>query len=162
MFNGGLDRFDWKILGKKEMYIPYNCYKAELVPEKEFLTGKHPNPDVLRFELHRVWVIEATLKKGKRHVNGRRLFYVDEDSWSIVTQDMYDRRGSLWRTRFATMKSRYNLPAVTKQAELFFDFNRPDYAITKILNGCKHPLRYDAVVPDNNFTPEWLRRTGRR
>jgi hypothetical protein len=75
---------------------------------------------------------------------------------------MYDRRGSLWRTRFATMKSRYNLPAVTKQAELFFDFNRPDYAITKILNGCQHPLRYDAVVPDNNFTPEWLRRTGRR
>jgi len=162
MFNGGLDRFDWKILGKKELYIPYNCYHAELVPEKEFLTGKHPNPAVLRFELHRVWIIEAKLKKGKRHVYGRRLFYVDEDCWSIVLQDMWDRRGSLWRTRLALMKSRYNLPAVTKQAEIFFDFNRPDYAITKILNGCKHPLRYDVVIPENNFTPEWLRRSGRR
>jgi len=162
MFNGALDRFDWKIAGKKEIYIPYNDYKAELVPEKEFLTGKHPNPEVLRFELHRVWVIESTVKKGKRHVYGRRTLYVDEDSWSVVMTDMYDRRGKLWRTRFALMKSRYNLPAVTKQAEIFFDFTRPDYALTKELNNCKHPLRYDVVIPESNFTPEWLRRTGRR
>ena len=162
IFNGALDRFDWRIVGKEEMYIPYNCYKAELVTEDELLTGKHINPAHLRFELHRVWVIEATLKKGKRHVYGRRLFYVDEDSWSAVMQDMWDRRGALWRTRFALMKSRYNLPAVVKQMEVMFDFTRPDYAVVKILNGTRHPLRYDVVVPDKNFTPEWLRRTGRR
>jgi hypothetical protein len=162
MFNGGLDRFDWKIIGKKELYIPYNCYDADLVPEKELMTGKHVNPDHVRFELHRVWIIEATLKKGKRHVYGRRMFYVDEDSWSVVTQDMYDRRGVLWRTRYALMKNRYNLPAVVKNLEAFYDFTRPDYAVTKILNELEHPLRYDAVVPDKNFTPEWLRRTGRR
>ncbi len=162
IFNGALDRFDWRIVGKREMYIPYNCYKAELVTEEELLTGKHINPAHLRFELHRVWVIEATLKKGKRHVYGRRLFYIDEDSWSGVMQDMWDRRGALWRTRFALMKSRYNLPAVVKEIEVMVDFTRPDYAVVKILNGTQNPLRYDVVVPDKNFTPEWLRRTGRR
>ena len=162
IFNGALDRFNWKIVGKKEMYIPYNCYKAMLVPEKELLTGKHVNPALLRFELHRVWVIEATLKKGKRHVYGRRVVFVDEDSWSGVTMDMYDRRGTLWRSRYSMMRNRYNLPAVVKDLEILIDFTRPDYGSVKILNGCKYPLRYDAVVPENNFSPEWLRRAGRR
>jgi hypothetical protein len=26
-YNGAIDRFDWKILGKKELYVPYNTYK---------------------------------------------------------------------------------------------------------------------------------------
>ncbi len=162
MFNGALDRFDWKIVGKKEMYIPYNCYKADLVPEKELLFPNHPNPAVIRWELHRVWVIDATLKKGKRHIYGRRMLYIDEDSWSVVLMDMYDRRGKYWRTRYSLMKSRYNLPAVVKNAEYEFDSTRPDYTIVKELNNCEHPMRYDVIIPDSNFTPGWLRRQGRR
>ncbi len=26
IFNGNLDRFDWKLVGKKEMYVPYNSF----------------------------------------------------------------------------------------------------------------------------------------
>jgi hypothetical protein len=162
IFNGALDRFNWKILGKKEMYVPYNCFLTDLVHEDELLIGKHPNPKCLRFELHRVWVIEATLRKGKRHVYGRRLFYIDEDSWTAISQDMWDRRGTLWRTRFSSIKSRYNLPAVVQMTDFMFDFTRPDYATTAAVNDTKHPLRSDKVIPDNVFTPEWLRRMGRR
>ncbi len=27
MFNGAMDRYDFKLIGKKEMYVPYNAYK---------------------------------------------------------------------------------------------------------------------------------------
>jgi len=162
VFNGALDRFDWKIVGKKEAYIPYNCYHCDLVPEKELLTGNHPNPEALRFELHRVWVIEATLKKGKRHVYGRRIFFADEDSWVLLTQDMFDRRGKLWRYRFSNAKSKYNISAVVQRAEFFFDITRKDYGTVETLNDVKNPMRNDVLIEDSYFTPENLRRMGRR
>ena len=69
MFNGSLDRYDWKLIGKKELYIPYNCYKPQLkVPLTEKCLGGHPDPEYWRWELHRVWVVEGTVKPGKRHV----------------------------------------------------------------------------------------------
>jgi len=162
IFNGALDRFDWKILGKKEVYIPYNCYQTDLVPKKDLLTGKHINPANIRFELHRVWLIEATLKKGKRHVYGKRHFYIDEDTWIAVVDVMWDRRGTLWKTQFGTLKAKYNLPAVVGGMGCIVDFNRPDYGVGAQINGTKHPLRHDVRVPDKVFTPEHLRRMGRR
>jgi hypothetical protein len=63
----------------------------------DMLKPGHVNPDYLRYELHRVWVVDATLKEGKRHINPRRTFYLDEDSWQILTMDHYDSQGNLWR-----------------------------------------------------------------
>ena len=90
MFNGSMDRFDFKLIGKKEMYVPYNCYKATyFIDEKELLGPHHPNPDPLRWELHRVWVVEGALKEGKRHNYSRRRYYIDEDSWLILAADNF-------------------------------------------------------------------------
>jgi hypothetical protein len=102
IFNGSMERFDFKLVGKKEMYIPYNNYKLnyEEVPAK-FITANHLDPDYLRWELHRVWVVEATLKPGKRHIYKTRIFYLDEDSWRAVTSDQYDERGGLFRGGFS-------------------------------------------------------------
>ena len=66
VFSGSPDRYDWKLLGKKRMIVPYNAYKASATttPRDGFLTPNHLNPDFLRYEEHRVWVLEATLKPG--------------------------------------------------------------------------------------------------
>ena len=98
MFNGAPDKYDWKLVGKKEIYVPYNAYKLQdpAVKFKDILTPLHMNPDHLRYELHRVWVVDATLKKGERHTYKRRTFYIDADSWQILRVDQNDTRDHLW------------------------------------------------------------------
>jgi hypothetical protein len=101
VFNGTIDRFDWKLVGKKELYIPYNAFgandfnaKFEDVAQQDAI-----NPASRHYELHRVWVIEATVKAGMRHLAPKRTFFLDEDSWNVVLADDYDAQGKLWKVR---------------------------------------------------------------
>ncbi|WP_298331495.1 DUF1329 domain-containing protein [Asticcacaulis sp.] len=99
VFGAGPGLYDWKLVGKKEMLVPYNTYKM-LQPDnpETLMTGPFLNPDYVRWELHRVWVVEATLKAGKRHTSPRSVYYVDEDSWLALLGDRWDVNGQLWRT----------------------------------------------------------------
>ena len=101
MFTGALDRYDFKLVGKKEMYVPYNSYK--LIDKsrkfKDMLGPEYVNRDLMRYEPHRVWVVEATVKDDKRHSFAKRVFHFDEDSWALLQVDMYDAKGNLWRVQ---------------------------------------------------------------
>ena len=103
VFNGGQDRFDFRLIGKREMLIPYNAFKlfdeSACAESKRYLKG-HPGPDCLRWELHRVWEVEATLKAGSRHVYAKRKFYFDEDQPEVGASDNYDAAGKLYRAVF--------------------------------------------------------------
>ena len=70
MYNGSPDRYDWKLVGKKEIYIPYNAYKLDdkSLKYKDIIQKNVLKSDLFRYELHRVWVVEATLRKGMKHV----------------------------------------------------------------------------------------------
>ena len=92
------DRFDWKIVGKQEMYVPYNNNGMFSVKDEAAMGTNHVKPEVVRWELHRVWVLEASRKAGQRHAVAKRRFYIDEDSWATVLQDGWDDQGKLWRT----------------------------------------------------------------
>ena len=120
MYNGAIDRYEWKLVGKQEMYIPYNSYKlsGNSLKYADILKPGHINPEHARYELHRVWVVEANLKPGASHIYKRRVFYIDEDSWAVVVTDKYDARDQLWRvsnstrsistmSRCCTARSRY-------------------------------------------------------
>ena len=65
--------------------------------DEEVLDNGTVNADLMRYELHRVWVVEATLKEKSNHIYGKRVFYLDEDSWSLLGEDCYDTRGNIWR-----------------------------------------------------------------
>src|SRR3546814_17976656 len=69
MFNGPLDRYTINLIGKKEMLIPYNSYKLydPKLKYKQIVTKGHINQDLARYELHRVWVIEANVTTGFAH-----------------------------------------------------------------------------------------------
>ena len=96
MFNGGIDRYDWKLVGKREVYVPYNSYKlhSDSLKVADIVTPMHINQEHSRYELHRVWVVEATLKEGKRHIYAKRRFYVDEDSWACTGRRSVRQPGS--------------------------------------------------------------------
>jgi hypothetical protein len=100
LFMGPLDRFDWKIVGTKDLYIPYNDFAMyDFQKERsQILQERWVNPANRRYELHRVLVIEATVKKNARHVAPKKLFYVDPDSWMLAVSEDYDTGGKLWTT----------------------------------------------------------------
>lgn len=162
IFHGALDRYDWKIVGKKEMYIPYNCYDYDLASIEEAMTPEYPNPDLVRWELHRVWVVEANVAEGKRHSYAKRHFYLDEDTYVALLSDAYDSKGNLWRFSVATSKNAYELPGIVTRAYIAWDVTRQDYTVGYSVNGAKKHLIYDAMVPQDFFTPENVRRLGRR
>jgi hypothetical protein len=125
-FNGALDRFTWNLVGKKEVYIPYHAYKFDdpKVKYDTLLQKGHANPEYMRYELHRVWIVEADLKDGQRHVYKKRRFYIDEDSWQIVLLESYDGRGELWRVGVLNTLYDYSLQGYVARAQMFHDLQR--------------------------------------
>ena len=109
-FNGATDRYTWKTLGKREMYIPYNSYKihSDQYKIKDIVKKGHINQDLARYELHRVWVVEGNVKPNTSHMYAKRVFYIDEDTWQISLVDIYDRRGELWRWQEAHQVQGYD------------------------------------------------------
>jgi len=165
VFNGALDRYDWKIVGKQEMYIPYNNYKVQLVPEKEILQPHHIKPDLLRWELHRVWVIEANLKEGKRHAYAKRRFYIDEDSWIATISDNYDDRGNLWRMKMNPISVAYELPGATQVVDSVYDMTKEEWSISEHMNMFDNTWLRDPKLidtPPGWYTLENMRRQGRQ
>jgi len=162
MFNGPLDRYEWKLLGKKEMFIPYNSYRVisrKREPD-DILERNHLNPEHLRFERHRVWVVEARLRSDASHVYHRRVFYVDEDSWNIVLGDLYDRRGDLWRVQVGHLFTLYDVPATVEGIQASYDLTAGRYIAAGITNDQPVP-DYHWEGPRSFFRPQTLRRIGR-
>jgi hypothetical protein len=151
VFNGAMDRFDFKLVGKKEMIVPYGNYRLTYGSKAaEVTTPAHVNPDVVRWELHRVWVVEATLKPGKRHIYGKRVFYVDEDSWVAVASDEYDARGQLYRSGFSHSSFSYDVPAMWVDTQVFYDFTAGLYAVLG-LTGEYQGVKYMSELPAETF-----------
>ncbi|MGH8484387.1 MAG: DUF1329 domain-containing protein, partial [Pseudomonas sp.] len=99
LYNGSPERFDWTLIGKREIYVPANAFKPNSgdIKYADILTPNFPNPAFMRYELRRVWILEAKLKEGFRHVYGKRVLFIDEDTWNSVLADNYDARGQLWK-----------------------------------------------------------------
>jgi hypothetical protein len=162
VFNGAMDRFDFKLLGKKEMYVPYNGYKLMYAKDvKEAATPKFVNPDFMRWELHRVWVVEATLKPGARDLYSKRVFYIDEDSWVALAADQYDSKGQLYRSTLANMTYSYDVNAVNVDNYVFYDFISGAYSVVGSV-GATTGMRYIDPLPASQWSPESLAGSGVR
>lgn len=163
MFNGAMDRFTWHLVGKKEMYVPYNSYKAhsDSVEYDEIVHAGHLNPDLMRYELHRVWIVDARLKEGMRHINARRTFYLDEDSYQILLADHYDNRGQLWRVSEAHSINYYDVPVFWATIETHHDLQSGRYIAVGLDN--QDPMYdFDKQCNAGDFTPSALRARGLR
>jgi len=151
VFNGAIDRFDWKLIGKKEMYVPYSSYRLTYHKAAADITKpNHLNPDLVRWELHRVWVVEATLKPGQRHIYSKRTFYLDEDSWAALASDQYDARGQLYRSSFAFQSFSYDVQAPFVDTFAIYDFSSGVYNITGLF-GPYNGLKYMTELPRDSF-----------
>lgn len=163
LFNGAPDRYEWNLVGKQEMYIPYNSFKLadRGLKYEDILKAGHMSPELTRFELHRVWKVEATLKEGERHIYAKRTFYIDEDTWQIAVVDHYDGRGELWRVG-ESHQFQYrdaNVPWIT--AEVLYDLQSGRYLVGSLTNEEGNGFDFTQQFKHKDFTPQAIRRLGK-
>lgn len=164
MFNGAPDRYTWELLGKKEMYIPYNSYKLDSPTLKysDIIKPGHINQDLTRYELHRVWEVVAKLKAGERHIYATRHMYFDEDSWQLALVDHYDGRGVLWRVGEGHAQQYYHKQVSAYTAEALYDLVSGRYSVTGLKNEEKQNVEFGAKTTASAYTPAALRQAGVR
>lgn len=163
MFNGAPDRYEWKLVGKKEMYVPYNSYKlhSDSLKYDDIIKPLHINQDLTRYELHRVWVVDATLKSGTSHIYSRRTFYIDEDSWQVLAVDQYDGRGQLWRVSEAHCINYYDAQVFWSTLEVHIDLVAGRYLAIGLDNQDKM-YHFGLKRTPQDYTPARLRQEGVR
>ncbi|MGH8760304.1 MAG: DUF1329 domain-containing protein [Burkholderiales bacterium] len=153
VFNGATDRYEWKLLGKKEMYVPANSYliHSDKQKYKDIVKKGHINQDLARYELRRVWVVDATIKKGTSHIYKRRTFYLEEDGWQIVAVDVYDNRDQLWRVQEAHTVMAYDKPYQMPIGETVYDLQSNRYLVMALNNEDTETVSKE--FDDNYFDP---------
>ncbi len=136
MFNGVLERYNWKLSGKKEMFVAYHGNKlaGPAVKFKDMAKPHHLNQDLPRYQKHRVWVVEATIRAGTDHTFHKRVFYVDEDGWNIVAVDDYDKRDQLYQFQEGHYALAPNILSAGTVPEVIYHFNAGRYFITAAAN----------------------------
>ncbi|WP_296259690.1 MULTISPECIES: DUF1329 domain-containing protein [unclassified Pseudomonas] len=162
-FDGKMDKFDFKLLGRREMLVPYNDYKAWAASSDQINAPKHVNPDLMRWELHRVWVVEGTLKPGERHVQKVKRFYIDEDSWTFLAYNSEDQSGKIQHVIHFPAIQQYEKPAFRSSQYLLYDLSKGVYANGSMM-GAPGKTGFAVVQPwsSNFFTPSSLAGTGVR
>lgn len=163
MYNGAPDRYEWKLVGKKEIIVPYNSYRLHSDKTKvtDILKPGHINQDLARYELHRVWVVDATVKSGTDHTYARRTFYIDEDSWQILIADQYDKRGQMFIVSEAHCINYYEAQVFWSTLEVHTHLDNGRYLAFGLDN--ENPMyNFSLKRTPADFTPDSLRRDGVR
>lgn len=161
VYNGSPERYDWKLLGKREIIIPYSSFDFLFQADvTDTLGEKFLKPEYIRWEKHRVWVVEGNLKEGARHMYSKRRYYIDEDTWSGVAGETYDGRGNLWRVHYSYPANLYDIDSHWTWTYGTYDVLQGVYNInTKPIPG---KYRNGVEQSDLFFTPKGLARGGIR
>jgi hypothetical protein len=164
VYNGSPQRYNWKLVGKRELLVPYNAYKlrSNTLKYGDILKKNHINPDHARYELHRVWVVDSTLKAGTSHLYKRRTLYVDEDSWQILLVDCYDSRDQLYRVQEAHVINFYDVPTIWTALELVMDLSNGRYLALGLDNEEPRSRDFGIQRTTADYQPATLQRRGVR
>lgn len=163
IWNGSPERYDWNILGKRELFIPWDTYRVHAPDIKyaDLLMKGHANPKYMRYELRRVWVLEGKLKEGFRHLYGKRVMYIDADTMFPIMADNYDARGALWRTSMLNHFYAYEMHTWQAGAGFYHDLNAGTYLGFNLINEQPSAYRLNEMkFGDRDFGPEAARRVG--
>lgn len=163
MWGGRIDRFDWKLIGKQEMLIQYNVNRAfNAMKDSDFVGSKHLNPDYVRWELHRAWVVEATVRAGQRHRSPRARYYFDEDTWLATLADRWDAKGQLWKLMWGLPYVAPDMPGVSLDPNGFYDLANNSFFVNDIPAEFDDAVRFGSPPKGALFTPESLSADGVR
>ncbi|MFX1766360.1 DUF1329 domain-containing protein [Paraburkholderia sp. A1RI-2L] len=158
MFYGSIDRFNWKLVGKREMIVPYNSFGMYKFNENlhDALTPDGLASANRRYEVHRVWVVEATVKPTARHVDSKKVFYLDEDSWLALVGEDYDAQGKLWKVRESYPIPVYELGgSCDNEPFVQYDLIGGRYVADMSSIGQKKDVRWYKEITDPRFNSDF-------
>lgn len=161
-YNGAPDRYEWRLKEKREMLVSYNGYRIgdKGLSYDNIIQKSTVNPEHMRYELHRVWVVEATLKAGQSHAYAKRVLYLDEDSWSVLLSEAYDSRGQLWRVGIHGLVQYYDACLPWYRFELWHDLTNGSYVLTGLDNAYRDTWKFGIKGKMADFSVDALRRLG--
>jgi hypothetical protein len=161
-FNGSPERYNWRLVGKKEIYVPWDNFRVNdpAVKYKDLLKLSTINPDYMRYELRRVWVVEGSIKEGERHLYHRRVLYVDEDTWLAAAADNSDARGTLWRTALITYFFSQEGGAWLRGVSLYQDMLSGGYEAGYLTNESSEWWRVNTPMTPAQFTAAVAQQSG--
>jgi hypothetical protein len=162
VWNGRIDDYNWRLVGKREIFIPYNANRMQQVRLNDLLLANHLNPDHVRWELHRVWVVDAVLAPGKNNAAVRGRYYFDEDTWTAVLADRWDADGRLFKTLWALPILMPEFPAVAAPVTGGHDLLVGTWVAMGVSNGKSRAYKAVARFPPLRFTPDALAGEGVR
>jgi hypothetical protein len=164
VFYGAIDRYNWKLAGKKELYVPYNDFGMYKFKDdfKKVMSNKGIDPQYRRYELHEVYVVEGTLKSDVRHISAKKVFYFDPDSWNILSGEDYDAQGKLFKYREAYSIPTWDLGGVCTALPTYqFNFQSGRYVADNLLFGLTDDVRYyESPEGHPEFTDEYYTSQG--
>ena len=163
MFSGKITNFNWQLLGKKEIYMPYNAYQlhSDKITPDDIVRPEHINQQLARYELHRVWVVEATRKEQVDHPHKRRVYYLDEDSWRILAAEHYDDNDKLDRFSKSHTVNYYEVPVLASTLDSFYKLDSHQYFVQGLDN--QHPVSDFKFKEDASyFQPGSFKRKAKR
>jgi len=159
VYDGRMDQYDFNLVGKKEIILPYNNNRCFLTSFDQQLAQHHYNPDVLRWELHRAWVVDMTLLPGARNVDARRVMYVDEDSWVALACDIYDASGAYWKFIHGFVLNCFEVPTnMANATSVVYDLHKGDYSYNVGCDPSVTGLQFKSIdpPPENYFSSQTL------
>jgi len=162
-FNGSPERYTWKLVGRKEIYVPYNNFRVNdpAIKYKDLVQPNTINPDYVRYELHRVWVVEGDLKEGVRHIYHRRLLYADEDTWLTTWADNFDARGQLYRVNYINYHYSQECSCYHRGVSVYHDLSSNSYEAGYMVNEAgEHWWRMNLPLSPEQFSPDAAARAG--
>ena len=135
-YSGPSERYDWKLRGKSEIYVPYNAYRLHdsAFDYPQLLSPHHLNPDAARYELHRVWVLEGRCRRDRSCAYPRRVLYLDEDSWRVLLAELYDHVDRLAGFQEVHTFMAYDSGVLAPALETVYDLAAGRYLVTGMNN----------------------------
>jgi|TARA_Y100000816_G_scaffold292524_1_gene288337 hypothetical protein len=162
-FNGAKDRYEWSLIGTQQRLMPYNAYKFHETVMEELLTPFHVNQDYLRYELVNVNVVQASLKKDKRHILPHRTMYFDLDSHNMLVEETFDDEKNIIAYREFPLINFYDQPMCLSIHAATYDFASRRYQLSSVrsIDLDKIEWRLETPHDEKMFTPEGLKRFAR-
>jgi hypothetical protein len=84
------DQYVWIYAGRQDVLVPFDCGPIHSGTGPERAAPAFPAGDRLRAEMHHLWIVEGTLRRGESNVLTRRRFYLEDGSWRILLGEGYD------------------------------------------------------------------------
>ena len=155
LWDGQLSRNTYSYKGKKDLLVHRNGGFAQTTrPDGESFTNN------MTLERCNLLVVEA-INKDPNYLYGKRVWYLDPESYYIMYSDIYDQQGRYWKlftNSTAPIRSEIGTVKPVIVGTHFYDIQRTHSGLANS-QAVNPPIVSDTTVTPDMFTTSYLQKT---